>query len=577
LYKGGIPARYGGRISSVLDISAKEGNRKDFTGNAGISPVTTHLTIEGPLIEDTLTFMITGRTTYSDWLLRKLDNPALNNSKASFYDLNAKLTYDPDKKNKFDLSAYLSNDSFSLNSDTAYNYNNSIIALKWRHFYNSRFLSVMTLNNSNYNYDISGKSETTEGFILSHNINSTGFKADFSWFAGRHEFNFGTDLTAYSVLPGEYLPSNDSSLVTPGIIPKENALETGLYFDDKFSLTDYLSVNAGIRLSSFFTFGPDTILIYDPEFPKSPSTVTDTMYVSSNHINRNYAGPEIRLSLNFRLSPESSLKINYNRTRQYLHMLSNSTAISPTDTWKLCDYYLKPQSGIQYSMGYYRLLPKGIDASAEVYYKDIKNMVDYKGGTKLVMNGTVEKDLINVKGKAYGVELMVKKTEGRIRWSFAYTYSRTLVKSTGTFSDEIINSGNWFPASFDKPNDLTTTFSYVFSRRLSISGNYTWSTGRPITYPVATYHLQDLILIHYSDRNKYRLPDYSRLDLSVRINGSLKTRRIGHPNWTISVYNVLGRENVYSVYFKNDNNTITGYKLSIFAQAIPSVTYSFDF
>jgi hypothetical protein len=204
-------------------------------------------------------------------------------------------------------------------------------------------------------------------------------------------------------------------------------------------------------------------------------------------------------------------------------------------------------------------------------------MLDFKGGTNLIMNDNIEKDIINMKGKAYGLELVLKKTEGKIRYSIGYTYSRTFVKSIGTFSDEIINSGKWFPANFDKPNDLVVTFNYLFSRRISFSSSYTYSTGRPITYPIATYDISDKLLVTYSDRNEYRIPDYSRLDVSLKVSGNLKSHRIAHPNWTFSVYNLLGRENVYSIYFKNQGEFVNGYKLSVFGRAIPSVTFSFDF
>lgn len=578
LYKGGIPARYGGRISSVLDIGAKEGNRKEFAGNAGISPITTHISLEGPIIKDTLTYIFTARTTYSNWIFGLLKDPALHKSRASFYDLNGKITYDLDKNNKIDISAYLSHDGFRFNSDTTYGYKNNIVALKWRHFFNSRFFSSFTVNNSFYNYDISSQFRTTEAFVLSHRLNSTGLKADFNLFLGRNEVNFGLDMTRYAVIPGSYQPYNDSSLVIPNTLKRERGWEGGLYIDDKFILTDYLSVNAGIRMSSFFTFGPQSVLVYDPRFSKSPSTITDTLNFRSGQVVSKYGGPEFRVSLNFRITNRNSFKINYNRTRQYIHLLSNSTSISPTDTWKLSDYNVKPQIGDQIALGYYEMLHNNsFEASVEVYYKEIRNMVDFKGGTDFIMDPTIEKDIVNVKGKAYGLELVFKKTEGKIRYSIGYTYSRTYIRSLSSFTEEIINSGKWFPANFDKPNDLVITFNYIFSRRFSISSNYTWSTGRPITYPVATYTMYDDILVHYSDRNKYRIPDYSRLDLSFQINGNLRSHRLAHPNWTFSVYNLLGRENVYSIYFKKVGNVYTGYKLSVFGRAIPSVTCSFDF
>lgn len=578
LYKGGIPARYGGRLSSVLDIESREGSRNEFNGNAGISPVTTHFTVEGPIKKDTCFYIVSGRTTYSNWIFDLLHNSTLNKSRASFYDMNAHISYEPDSKNRIEISAYLSHDSFQLNSDTIYNYENRIFSLRWRHFYDPRFFSTLTMNNSNYNYDITSIDPVTEGFLLSHSINSTGFRDDFNWFRGRHELNFGIDMTAYGVNPGSYMPKGDSSLVYANAIDRERALESAFYFDDKFSLYENISVNAGIRFSSFFAVGPRSVLIYNPEYQMTASTITDTINYRNNSLYKTYAGPEIRLSVNFRLDDKSSLKVNYNNTRQYLHLLSNTTSISPTDTWKLSDTYIKPQLGDQYALGYYRMFHNNsIETSVEVYYKNISHMVDFKGGTRLVMNDNVETDLLNVKGKSYGAELMIKRTKGKIRGSLSYTYSRTLIKSTGTFSDEILNNGNWFPSSFDRPNDLIISLNYLISRRFSFSGNYTYSTGRPITFPVASYHFDNILLIHYSDRNRYRLPDYSRLDFSFKVSGNLKSHKIANPYWTFSIYNLLGRENVYSVYFKNENNLITGYKLSIFGRAIPTVTFSFDF
>ena len=578
LYKGGIPSRYGGRISSVLDIVSREGNRKEFTGNAGISPITTHISVEGPIIKDTLTYILTARTTYSNWIFGLIRDPALHKSRASFYDLNGKVTYDLNKNNKIDFSAYTSHDAFRFNSDTVYSYNNNIFAVKWRHFFNSRFFSSLSVNNSSYNYDITSQYLPSEAFVLSHKINSSGLKTDFNWFLGRNEINFGLDLTRYSISPGSYLPLSNSSLVIPRTIEKERAWEGALYIDDKLLLTDFLSVNIGMRMSSFLSLGPQSVMIYNPEQSKSKSTVIDTLNFKPGEITSKYAGPEFRVSLNFRISDKNSIKINYNRTRQYLHLLSNSTSISPTDTWKLSDYYLKPQIGDQVALGFYEMLFKNnFEVSAEIYYKEIRNMVDFKGGTNLIMDENIEKDIVNVRGKAYGLELVLKKTEGKIRYSIGYTYSRTFVKSLSSFSDEIINSGKWFSANFDKPNDLVVTFNYLFSRRLSFSSNYTWSTGRPITYPIATYRVGDKLMVTYSDRNEYRIPDYSRLDLSLRVSGNLKSHKIAHPYWTFSVYNVLGRQNVYSIYFKKEGDMVKGYKLSVFGRAIPSVTFSFDF
>jgi len=579
LFKGGMPARFGGRISSVMDITAKEGNRKEFHGNVGISPVTAHIMLEGPLIKEKASFIIAGRSTYSDWIFSRIDNPILNNSVASFYDLNGRISYDINKNNKVELSSYISHDEFRLNSDSLYRYMNRVSAARWKHFFTGRFFSEISLNDSRYEYGITSERVAETGFNLAHSIGSTGIKADFNWYpVGRSELNFGVDLNGYTVNPGSYLPSNDSSLVVPKIIRKEKAAEAAAYIEEKFILTDYLSVNAGFRFSSFFVRGPASVLFYDPELPRSLSTITDTIIVPSGRFVKTYAGPEFRLSLNFRFSDNSSLKVNYNRTRQYLHLLTNTTAISPTDTWKLSDYYLKPQTGDQVAIGFYRMLYKNnIETSAEIYFKSIRNMIDFKGGADLIMNANLEAEVVNVRGRAYGIELTIRSTEGRLRWSAGYTYSRILMKSITPFREELINEGKWFPANYDKPHDVVATFNYLFSRRYSISAGYTYSTGRPVTYPIGVYNLDGIKVPFYSDRNRYRIPDYSRLDLSMRITGSLKHKKFGRSNWIFSVYNALGRPNVYSVYFKEDNNIVKGYKLSVFAMAIPSITYTIDF
>lgn len=579
LYKGGIPSRFGGRLSSVLDITPREGNRREFSGNAGISPITTHVVVEGPIKKDTISYIISGRTTYSNWVLGLINTPILRNSSASFYDINARISYDIDKNNKVDLSAYYSRDAFRFNSDTLYRYENNIVNLRWRHFFSSRFFTAFSLNNSYYNYDISSDRVSQEAFSMQHKINSTSFKSDFNWYpGGRNEVNFGIDLTRYEVWPGSYIPLHDSSLVQAEIIARQRALEPALYFEDRIKLTDRVSVNAGIRLSSYFAFGPQTIFIYDPEYTRSYSSVIDTLTFGRLNSYKAYAGPEFRLSGNWRMNDNSSLKVNYNRTRQYLHLLSNTISISPSDTWKLSDYHLRPQTGDQFAAGYYRmLLNNRIEGSAEIYYKRIRNLVDFKGGTTLVMNDQIERDLVNLDGRAYGIELLFKKPEGRLRWSIGYTYSRTLARSTSNFTEEKINNGKWFPANYDKPHDLIVTANYIYSRRMSLSVNYNYSSGRPVTYPVATYKIGDIVFTHYSDRNKYRLPYYSRLDLSMTVNGNLRSKKIAHPHWIFSVYNALGRKNVYSIFFRNEKNVVNGYMLSVFGQPIPSVSFNFDF
>jgi hypothetical protein len=578
IYKGGIPAKYGGRISSVIDITQKEGNRREFSGNAGISPVTTHLLLEGPLVKDKASFFLAGRTTYSNWVLKLIDDPALQNSQAAFYDLNASVSWDLNKNNKLDISSYISHDAFRLNSDTLYEYNNNIVSARLRHFFTQKHYAIFTLDNSFFSYRMSSDKLVTEAFSLYHQINTSELKADFSLFQGKHEIRYGMNLSLHSVLPGNKLPLNDSSLVLAEEIPVERALEGALYIDEKYSFSDAIFVNAGLRLSTFHSFGPGSVLIYDPAFSKQKESVIDTVTYGKGNVISKYAGPEFRFSVNFRTSENSSLKLNYNHMLQYLHLLSNTTSISPTDTWKLSDYYLKPQAGDQFAAGFYKQLVGGrIESSVEVYYKRVKNVVDYKGMADLVFNEHIEMDLAPVRGRAYGIELQFKKIAGRTRWDAGYTWSRALLQSTGVHSDESINGGRWFPANYDKPHNVVLTYTFIYSRRLSFSSNFIWSSGRPVTYPITSYYIGHKLVIQYSDRNQYRVPDYARLDVSCTINGNLRSHKIANPHLVLSVYNLLGRDNVYSVYFGSVDNVIHGYRLSVFAKAIPSVSFNFDF
>ena len=579
LYKGGIPAQYGGRLSSVIDIVARDGNTKEFKGNAGISPVATHILVETPLVKEKLSLILAARTTYSNWVLGMVNDPVLRNSSASFYDLNARVVFEPDNNNRLEFSSYLSHDAFKLNSDTTYSYDNSIIAFKWRRKVNSALTFNLSGNTSRYNYSIESRNNSANAFMLNYKLDFTGLKTDFDWYMTNiHRVNFGAEVSSYSVLPGEYLPAGDSSVVAARTIMRDEALEGAVYLDDRITVTEKLSMSLGLRFSLFGAIGPRLIQLYDPSLPMSQATVYDTLEIARGRFYRTYAGPELRASFNYILSEASSVKLNYNRTRQYLHLLTNTTSISPTDTWKLSDYYLRPQTADQFSVGYYLDLPwKNLEFSAEMYYKPIRNMVDFKGGTNLIMNGTIEKDIINVSGRAYGVELMLKKAVGKFSWNLNYTYSRILVRSHTEFERDAINSGRWFPASHDKPHDLSLTFNYAATRRLNLSFNYTYNTGRPVTYPVAVYRVADQWVVQYSDRNKYRITYYSRLDLSARWSGNLKSEKFMNPFWTLSCFNVLGRENVYSEYFRIENNRIKAYRLSVFARAIPTLSYSFDF
>ena len=501
------------------------------------------------------------------------------NSSASFYDINGRLTWKADEKNSFELSGYQSHDEFRLNSDTTYSYNNTIAALGWSHTVSEEMTMRLSANTSIYRYDIMSLGTPANAFSLDYRLNYASVRADFDWSPGTlHNFNYGLELINYNILPGDYQPASDSSLVVAKTIEREKALESAVYFEDKLNLSDNLSVSLGLRYSLFSSIGPKLIRLYEPGLPRSRATVYDTLMISDGKFYKTYSGPEYRLSLNYTVNSSSSVKLNYNRTRQYVHLLSNTTSISPTDIWKLSDYYLYPQVADQFSAGYYLAIPwNTLELSAEVYYKPIRNMIDFKGGAILTMNESIEKDIVNVNGRAYGIELMLKKVSGKATWHISYTYSRILMRSTSEFTSEAINGGAWFPASHDKPHDLGMSFNYALTRRWNIALSYVYNTGRPITYPVGMYQTGGQWLVQYSDRNEYRVPYYSRLDFSARLKGNLKSDKFMNPVWTFSCYNVLGRDNVYSEYFIMNGTSINAYRLSVFANAIPTITYSFDF
>jgi hypothetical protein len=579
LYKSGITADYGGRISSVFDISTRIGNRKKFSGQGGISPITGRLVFEGPLIKEKLSFIAGARTTYSDWLLKRINDPSIRNSSAAFYDLNGIITYDINSKNYLDISAYYSNDYFRLNSDTAYHYANTNVVIGWKHLFSQKLFAQFSGIYSNYQYDISSQMDENQAFIMKYRIDQRELKTGFTWFPStEHKMQFGFDGMLYQLEPGSLYPFNGRSLVEPVQLEDEQAIESALYVSDEFNISEKLSVYGGLRYSYYAFLGPKNVTNYYENVPVDPIHIIDTTFYKTGQIIQNYHGPEFRINLRYKISGSSSLKLSYNRMRQYLNMLSNTTAISPTDTWKLSDNHIRPQIGDQYALGFYKdFRQQSLETSVELYYKNIIDIIEYKGGANLILNDAIEQDLINGEGRAYGVEFMVKRNSGKLNGWVSYTYSRILIRADSEFPVERINNGDWFPANHDKPHDVTLAGNYKFSRRFSISSNVTYSTGRPITYPVAKYNIRNMTMLHYTYRNEYRIPDYFRWDISANIEGNLKSRKLAHSSWSFSVYNVTGRDNVYSIYFVSGEKSVNGYKLSIFTQPVFTVTYNFKF
>ncbi len=579
LYKSAIPSRFGGRLSSVLDVQTRDGNKKKFVGSGGIGLLTGRLTMEGPILKDKTSFIVGLRSTYSDWLLKQLRNASFRNSAAQFYDLNLHITHEASEKNTVYLTLYQSRDRFKLNSDTAYRYQNQTATLKWKHVFNNKLYSVYTGSFSGYKYDVSSDKNPVNAFDLSFAIRQTQAKADFNFFPNnQHALDFGISTTHYRISPGTFGPRGEQSLILPDIVPTEQGLESAIYIGDRFDINPKLSISGGIRYSLYSNLGPNTVYQYAPGLPKTVGNIVDTVAYGTNKPIATYHGPEYRFSMRYVLSTTASLKASFNRTRQYIQMISNTTVISPTDIWKLADANIKPQVGDQYALGLYKNNQKNtIEMSVEAYYKTMRNLIDYRGGASLILNHHIETDVVNAEGKAYGVEFLVKKLTGKLNGWLSYTYSRTLLRTTSAGIGDAVNQGNYYPSSYDKPHDITLIGNYKLSRRFSVSLNFTYSTGRPITLPVSKYILDGAPRLLYSERNQYRIPDYYRTDFAMNIEGNHKVKKLAHSSWTIAVYNLLGRHNAYSVYFKSESGRINGYQLSIFGNPIPSVTYNFRF
>ena len=468
--------------------------------------------------------------------------------------------------NNLDISAYYSKDNFSLNSDTSYHYANTNLVIGWKHIFSQKLFANFSGIYSSYQYDISSQTEEAQAFKMDYRIDHRELKAGFTWFPSQdHKVQFGFDGILYQLDPGSLNPDSDQSMVEALHLEREHAIESALYISDELNLSNKLTIYGGLRYSFYAFLGPKTVTNYYEGVPLDPVNIADTSYYAGRKMIQNYHGPEFRINLRYKLSGSSSIKLSYNRMRQYLNMLSNTTAVSPTDTWKLSDSHIRPQLGDQYALGFYKDFRKqSVETSLELYYKNIIDIIEYKGGANLILNNAIEQDLINGRGRAFGAELMVKRNSGKLNGWISYTYSRIMIRADSEYPVERINNGDWFPANHDKPHDLTLVGNYKFSRRLSISSNLTYSTGRPITYPVAQYKIRNMTMLHYTYRNEYRIPDYFRWDISANIEGNLKSRKLAHSSWSFSVYNVTGRDNVYSIYFVSRENSVKGYKLSIF-------------
>lgn len=579
IYKAGIPVEYGGRLSSVFDIHTRSGNKLAWGGSGGISPVTAKLMVEGPFKRGKSSILAGGRMTYSDWILTRIQDQDVRNSNASFRDFNARYNSEINANNTLDISGYFSQDHFTLASKTSYDYLNWNATIHWKYKLGDKLYSVNSGILSHYEYQISSFKSEVNSYRLKFNIKYQELKTNLTWLPDPdHKINFGLSTIWHSIKPGSYLPKDYTSQVMGEIMEEEKGIETAVFFSDRYNISPDLSLYGGIRISSFFFLGPKTVFEYYDDLPRTVYNIKDTIYYSSGNIIKAFAYPEIRLLARYVLDPVSSIKLSYNKTRQHIHMLSNTMVISPTDTWKMSDPHIPPQISDQIAAGYYRNFRQNtIEGSVEAYYKRLKNMIEYKPGAELLLNEHIETDLVNGNGMAFGIEFMLRKDHGRFNGWLSYTLSKALVRVKSEFPEEEINKGAYYPAIHDKPHDLSFLLNYRYSRRFSITNNLTYTTGRPVTYPAAKFYFRDILRLHYSLRNEFRIPDYFRWDISINIEGNLKAKKLAHSSWSFSIYNITGRKNAYSVYFINKSGNISGYMLSVYAQPIFTLAYNFKF
>lgn len=579
IYKGAPPMEFGGRLSSVLDIETKNGNTDKISGEGSIGPVTGNLALEFPIKKDTSSLMIGARGAYADWILKSLDEESLSNSEASFFDGIVKYHHRFNENSEIRGTAYYSRDNFSITSDSLYNYSNRLGSIRWAHRLSKKSTGVLTASNSNYNFGIDYDDEGNSDFELDYTINESELKYRLrTRLNDAHTIDYGVSGKYYSIDPGSIEPMGNDSNVTAVTIDREQAIEGALFIGDEFKVSDKLLLNVGARYAFYGAMGSATQNTYQDGAPRSETTVQDTISYGSGEFIKTYGGLEARISARYLFAPDFSVKTSFNNSYQFIHTLSNNTTVSPIDTWKLSDLNIKPQKGSQATFGFFKNFNDNMyELSLEGYYKMMDDVLDFKTGADLLLNENVETEVLQGEGKAYGVEFLLKKNRGDLNGWLSYTYSRSKYKFDGPTSEERINNGEFFPSNFDKPHDLSVIANYKFTKRYSISANFVYQTGRPITYPVGTFRFNNADYVTFSDRNKFRIPDYYRLDLGINIEGNHKKNKLAHSFITVQVYNVLGRNNPYSVFFVTEDGEVKALQSSIFGIPIPSITYNFKF
>lgn len=593
LYKGGIPARYGGRASSVLDIRQKEGNTKEFRGEGGLGTLFSRLTVEGPLVKEKLSFLVSGRRSYFD-LFFPIIGGELKDTKLFFYDLNTKLSWNINNNNKLFASGYFGADVMKFDDTTStdnpneptssidFRWNNTTATIRWNHLFSNKLFMNLSGIYSSYKYSLASQNDSG-GFIngagsfkWNSGVENWIVKPDFTYYPDPNtKMRFGVNGTLYKFTPAE-LSSNEA-----GLSPKDLDIDRGLEIAPYYELEknwDKLSFNFGLRYSWFGNIGPNTILIYNPDFPLTVDTITDTKEYKNGDIIKSYSGFEPRFSLKYDLNNRKAFKIGYNRTFQYIHLISNTAAALPFDIWKPSGTYIKPLEVNQISGGYaYDTSNATYNFSVEGYYKTFKNFVEYKNGADLFINENIETQLLPADGYAYGFEFGFYKNRGVLTGNFNYTYSVSKRKTTSAFSAENINNGKYYPSNYDRPHLLNVTANCDLGKKWEMGVFFTYQTGRPTTVPTGRLTFDGNPYLTYSNRNAFRIPDTHRMDVSFtyKPKGNPNTKWQG--NWNFGVYNVYGNPNAFSEFSTFNTNELKTFQFSLLGAPIPFIAYNFKF
>ncbi len=576
IYKGHIPAQYGGRLASVFNITTRQGNRKRFTARGGFSPITGNIVLEGPLKEDTSSFIFSARSTYSDWLLSRIRDTTIKASSANFNDLSGGVNWDF-QKTQLSLFIYHSYDHFRLSTINNYSYSNTGASLILGHNYTNSLRGELAFIISKYTFSTVDNLEISSAYQHSYKMDHYETRASFKHLLNdKNSLEYGADIILYKLDRGTVLPFGEKSLISEVTLGKDNGIESSLFISDSYDIKTWLNLNAGLRYTLFTPIGPVTTYTYSQGEPIDVRYINDTLTFEKNKPIRFYHEPDLRLAVNLETDEDGSVKLAFNQTHQNLFMLNTNTSVAPNTQWKLADYHLLPSRSNQISLGVFRTLPKnGLETSLEVYYKHTYNYPEFKDGADFLKNPLVETSVLQGKQKAYGIEFYIKRRGRKLEGWLSYTYSRSLIQVDGEHSWNKINNGETYPANYDIPHSLNVVLNYNLTRRVIFSSIITYQTGKPITYPESIYFINGVPYLDYSKRNAYRIPHYLRTDFSMTVEGNLRRSKILHSSLILNLYNATGRMNPYSVYFLSENGRINSFLYSVIGVPIFTATWLF--